>query len=318
VLARFALPIGPWELIKRTVREAIDDDVLSLSAQQAYYFFFSLFPAVLTLISIASFFPLANLTDEVIRTLGRVAPGDVLRIINDQITEISNRNNGGLLTFAFLVTLWSSSGAMVSIINTTNAAYDITESRPLWKVRVVAALLTVGLAFFILVSVALVVVGPELAARAADALRVGPAFAWAWTILRWPIVFALVATGVATVYYFAPDAEQDWVWLTPGAVLATVVWILTSIGLRMYLHVAGSFNETYGAIGAVMVLLLWFHLTAVAILLGAELNSEIEHASPRGKDPGERKAGEKRRLGAAAQRYYAKLEAEEDRARRQR
>jgi membrane protein len=317
VLARFALPIGPWELIKRTVREAIDDDVLSLSAQQAYYFFFSLFPAVLTLISVASFFPLANLTDDVIRTLGRVAPGDVLRIINDQIAEISNRNNGGLLTFAFLLTLWSSSGAMVSIINTTNAAYDITESRPLWKVRVVAALLTVGLAFFILVSVALVVVGPELAARAADALHVGPAFSWTWTILRWPVVFALVATGVATVYYFAPDAEQDWVWLTPGAVLATGVWILTSIGLRMYLHLAGSFNETYGAIGAVMVLLLWFHLTAVAILLGAELNSEIEHASPRGKDPGERKAGEKRRLGAAAQRYYAKLEAEEE-ARRQR
>lgn len=318
MLARFALTIGPWELIKRTAREAIDDDVLSLSAQQAYYFFFSLFPAILTLISIASFFPLTNLTDEVIRTLGRVAPGDVLRIINDQIAEISNRNNAGLLTFAFLVTLWSSSGAMVSIISTTNAAYDITESRPLWKVRVVAALLTVGLAFFILVSVALVIVGPELAARAADAFRVGPAFAWAWTILRWPIVFALVATGVATVYYFAPDAEQDWVWLTPGAVLATSVWILTSIGLRMYLHVAGSFNETYGAIGAVMVLLLWFHLTAVAILLGAELNSEIEHASPRGKDPGERKAGEKRRLGAAAQRYYARLEADEDQARRQR
>lgn len=318
MLARFALPIGPWELIKRTAREAIDDDVLSLSAQQAYYFFFSLFPAILTLISIASFFPLTNLTDEVIRTLGRVAPGDVLRIINDQIAEISNRNNAGLLTFAFLVTLWSSSGAMVSIINTTNAAYDITESRPLWKVRVVAALLTVGLSFFILVSVALVIVGPELASRAADAFRVGPAFAWAWTILRWPIVFALVATGVAAVYYFAPDAEQDWVWLTPGAVLATGVWILTSLGLRMYLHVAGSFNETYGAIGAVMVLLLWFHLTAVAILLGAELNSEIEHASPRGKDPGERKAGEKRRLGAAAQRYYAKLEAEEDQARRQR
>jgi len=311
MFARFALPIGPWELIKRTAREAFEDDVLSLSAQQAYYFFFSLFPALLTLISLASFFPLENLTDEVMRTLGRVAPGDVLGIINDQITQISSRSDGGLLTFAFLVTLWSSSGGMVSIISTMNAAYDISEGRPLWKVRVLAAVLTLGLAFFILLSVALIIVGPNLAARGADALQLGPAFAWAWDVLRWPVVFALVATGISLVYYFAPDAEQDWVWLTPGAVVATGLWIVASLGLRWYISVAGNFNETYGTIGAVMVLLLWFHLTAIAILIGAELNSEIEHASPRGKDPGERTAGQKRKLGAAAQRYYARLEAAE-------
>jgi membrane protein len=277
---------------------------MSLAAQQAYYFFFSLFPALLTLIAVASFFPLENLADEVVRNLGRIAPPEVLNVINEQLTQISNGNQGGLLTFAFLVTIWSSSGAMVSIMTTLNAAYDITESRSFVRVRVTAILLTLGLAFFILVSFALIIVGPAVAERLASTMNLGTVFVWTWSILQWPVVFALVATGIGNIYYFAPDAEQDWVWLTPGAVLATLLWILVSVGLKWYLATAGSFNETYGTIGGVMVLLLWFYLSAIAILVGAELNAEIEHASPYGKDPGEKAPGMKKRIGAAAQRYY--------------
>jgi membrane protein len=309
MLARLALPIGPGELVKRTWREILEDDVLSLAAQQAYYFFFSLFPALLTLISVASFFPLQNLTDEVFRTLGRLAPPEVLSIINEQLVQIANRKNGGLLTFALILTIWSSSGAMVSIITTLNAAYDVTETRSYIKVRLIAIGLTLGLAFFILSSIALIIVGPAVAERAADALQVGPAFEWAWSLLQWPVVFALAASGVALIYYFAPDAEQDWVWLTPGAVLATLLWILVSMGMKLYLARVGDFNETYGTIGTVMVLLLWFYLTSIAILVGAELNSEIEHASPDGKSAGEKYPGQKRRLGVAAQRYFEKLRA---------
>jgi membrane protein len=309
MLARFALPIGLPELLKRTWKEIIEDDVLALSAQQAYYFFFSLFPALLTLISIASFFPLQNLTEEVFRNLGRFAPPEVLTIINEQLVKISNQRDGGLLTFAFLLTIWSSSGAMVSIISTLNAAYDITEGRSLLRVRLIAILLTVGLAFFILVSIALIIVGPALADRLADTLRLGTAFAWTWKIVQWPVVFVFAATGIALIYYFAPDAEQDWEWLTPGAVLATALWVLVSLTLKFYLTQVGSFNETYGTIGAVMVLLLWFHLTSIAILTGAELNAEIEHASPYGKASGEKVPGQKKKLGAAAQRYYEECRA---------
>jgi membrane protein len=304
MLARFDLPIGPGELLKKTWKEILEDDVMSLAAQQAYYFFFSLFPALLTLIAVASFFPLENLADEVVRNLGRIAPPEVLNIINEQLTQISNGNQGGLLTFAFLVTIWSSSGAMVSIMTTLNAAYDISESRSFVRLRVTAILLTLGLAFFILVSFALIIVGPAVAERIASTMNLGTVFVWIWSVLQWPVVFAMVATGIGNIYYFAPDAEQDWVWLTPGAVLATVLWILVSVGLKVYLATAGSFNETYGTIGAVMVLLLWFYLTAIAILVGAELNAEIEHASPYGKDPGEKTPGMKKRIGAAAQRYY--------------
>lgn len=304
MLERFRIPLSWSVLFKRTVKEAIDDDVLNLAAQQAYYFFFALFPALLALISIASFFPVHNLVDQVVQRLGQIAPPEVIRIVSEQLIKISETNAGGLFTIAFLFTLWSTSNAIVSMNNTLNAAYDITESRPWWKVRLVAIALTIGLAFFILVSMTLIIAGPTLAERVANWMHLGPAFVWTWKILQWPLVFALVATAIALVYYYAPDAEQDWVWITPGSVLATILWVLVSLGFKFYLSRFGSYNETYGTIGGVMVLMLWFYLSSVAILIGAELNAEIEHASPYGKAPGERAPGEKKKIGPAAQREY--------------
>jgi membrane protein len=194
---------------------------------------------------------------------------------------------------------------MVSIITTLNAAYDITESRPWWKVRVAAILLTIGISVFILASMFLILAGPTVAQHLADRFYLGPAFKYGWLVLQWPIVFAFIATAIALIYYFAPDAEQDWVWITPGSVLATLIWIGVSLGLKLYYTLMPNANATYGAIGSVMVLMLWFYLSGLAMLLGAELNSEIEHASPYGKAPGERVPGEKKVIGARARRVWA-------------
>jgi membrane protein len=304
MLARFKVPIGWGELLKRSATESVNDGIFDLAAQQAYYFFFALFPALLALISLASFFPIENLTDEVVRTLGQVAPGDVVTIINEQIVKISAGNAGGLLTFAFLVTLWSSSGAVVSMCTTLNTAYDITESRPWWKVRLIAIGLTIGLAFFVLTSMALIVAGPGVAQAIADRVDLGSAFVWTWSIARWPLIFVLIATAIALIYYFAPDAEQEFVWITPGSVLAALLWIGVSYGFKTYVATMGNYTETYGFVGAIMVLLLWFYLSGMALLLGAELNAEIEHASPYGKDVGEKVPGETKKLGAVAERFY--------------
>jgi membrane protein len=304
VLAYLRVPIRWSDLFKRTLKESYVDDILSLSAQLAYYFFLSLFPALLFLVSLASFFPVENLVDEAVRYLGGVAPPDAISFLRDQIHKISESDDGGILTFAFLFTIWSSSGAMVSIISTMNMAYDIEESRPWWKTRLIAVGLTVGLALFILVSFALVIAGPTLAERVAGAMHLGPAFEWTWKVLQWPIVFALVATAVGVIYYYAPDAEQDWVWITPGAVLATLLWLVISLGFKIYLANWGEYNETYGALAGVIILLLWFYLSGLAILAGAELNAEIEHASPYGKAPGEKVPGKKKAIGVRAMREY--------------
>jgi membrane protein len=305
MLASLRVPIGWWEVLKRTFTESFfKDDVLGMSAQLAYYFFLALFPALLFLISLASFFPVANLMDEVVRTLGRVAPPDVLKFLMDQMQKLSNQENGGILTFAFFFTIWSSSGAMTSIISTLNAAYDIEEGRPWWKVRLTAIGLTVGVALFILVSAALVIAGPELAEKAAAWLHLGSAFAWTWKIVQWPFVLALVVTAMALVYYFAPDAEQEFVLITPGAAFATVLWIAASLGVRFYVANFGSYNETYGALAGVMILLLWFYVSGLCMLMGAEMNAEIEHASPYGKAPGEKVPGQRKKIGVLAEREY--------------
>jgi membrane protein len=304
MLERFRIPLSWPVLLKRTFNEVIADDVLNLAAQQAYYFFFALFPALLAVISIASFFPVENLIDETQGMLGRIAPPDVIKIVSEQIGKIAQSNAGGILTLAFFFTLWSSSSALVSLSSTLNVAYDITEGRPWWKVRLTAIGLTVALAVFVLLSMTLVIAGPTLAERVADTVGLGPAFEWTWKILQWPLVFVLVATAVALVYYFAPDAEQEWIWLTPGSVLATTLWVLASLGFKFYVGNFADYNETYGAIGGVMVLLLWFYVSGVALLVGAELNAEIEHASPYGKDIGEKVPGEKKKIGPAAERDY--------------
>ena len=308
MLAYLRVPLGWTELVKRAVKEALADNVFDLAAQQAYYFFFALFPALLFVIAVASFFPLQGLIDSVVVMIGRIAPAEVVKILTDSIMGLSNQNSGGILTFAFFVTIWSSSGAMVSIITTLNAAYDVTESRPWWKTRLTATFLTIGIAVFILLAMFLIVAGPTLAETIASRMQLGPVFKWAWWVLQWPVVFAFVVSAVGLVYYFAPDVEQDWVWITPGAILATLLWLGISLALKLYYQLMPNANA-YGTIGGVMVLMLWFYVSGLALLLGAELNAEIEHASPYGKDPGERVPGEKKLVGPRARRFYEEKQA---------
>jgi membrane protein len=298
------LPLTGREIVTRTAKEFVADNGMGLAAQLAYYFFFSLFPAVLVGIAFASFFPLEHFVDRMVATLGGVAPGDIISILQDQIRKISEGNNGGILTFGLAAALWSSSAALMGLIDALNRAYDIEEDRAWWKVRLLALGLTLALAAFILLAFALVLVGPTAADYIARATGLGPVFAWTWKILQWPLVLALVALGAGFVYYFAPDAEQEWVWVTPGAVLASVIWLAASLGFKYYVTQFGTYTETYGTIGGVMVLLLWFYLSGVVFLFGAELNAEIEHASPYGKAAGEKVPGAKHAIGALAYRRY--------------
>jgi membrane protein len=304
MLANLKVPLSWGQIIQRTIKDAIGDNILGMAAQLAYYFFFALFPALLFLLAVASYFPIDTLIDDMIAMLGGVAPPEVLSIITEQIRKISEGEQGGLMTIGFVLAIWSSSAAMTAIIDTLNHAYDIEEGRPWWKVRLTAIALTVGVALFILVSFALIVLGPTVARWIEESTTLGTAFTWTWMILQWPLVFAIVSIGFAIVYYYAPDAEQDWVWLTPGSILATVLWLVASLGFKFYLANFGSYTETYGAIGGVMVLMLWFYISGLVILFGAEMNAEIEHASPYGKADGEKVPGEKRKIGPAAERAW--------------
>jgi membrane protein len=309
MLRAFRIPLTWPELLKRTYSEVVADNCLGLAAQLAYYFFLALFPALLFLVALASFFPIANLLDTITGALARVAPYEALKLIQDQIIKISQDKNGGLLTIGMIGTIWSTSSGVNAIIDTLNQAYDIQESRPWWKVKAIALGLTVALAVFILLSFGLILVGPALAEKVAVWMHLGPVFEWTWKILQWPVVFALVALAIALIFYFAPDAEQDFVWITPGSVFATILWIGISLGFKFYVANFGSYNATYGTIGGIIVLLTWMYVSSLAVLVGAELNAEIEHASPYGKEPGEKAPGEKKKLGVAAEREWREQKA---------
>ena len=303
-LATLSAPISWSELAKRTYKDSMEDDSLGLAAQLAYYFFLALFPALLFLLALGSFFQIARFTETLPLALGRFAAPEMVALLKEQMQQISNARNGGILSVGLLGAIWSSSAALVSITSALNRAYDIEESRPWWKVRLIAIALTLALGVFVLTSFTLVLAGPALATAAANALGLGAVFSWAWAILQWPIAFALICVAVGLVYYFAPDADQEWVWITPGAVLATALWLLASLLFRVYAVSFGDYQATYGALGGVVVLMLWMYMTGLAIIIGAEVNAEIEHASPWGKEPGEKAPGVRRKIGLAASRAW--------------
>ena len=300
----FSIPITWSELIKRTVKEIGDDDCLGLAAQLAYYLLLALVPAIVFLVALASFFP-ADTIAQMVGSLRSFAPGDVVQLVEEQLQRVANGQQGGLLTIGIAMALWSSSAAVVSVVGAMNRAYDIEEARPWWKVRLTAIALTVGLALFVITAVALVLVGPTVGEQLAARFGLGAAFAWTWQILQWPVAFLLVVIALALLNYFAPDAEQDWEWITPGAALSAVLWLIASLAFKIYLANFADYNATYGSLGGVIVLMLWFYISALAVLIGSEMNAEIEHASPYGKDPGEKVPGQRKKLGAAAARAYA-------------
>jgi membrane protein len=308
MLAYFDTNLGWGELLKRTAKETQADSGLGLAAQLAYYFFLALFPTLLFLIALAGAFASQGLVTRVVDMLGGAAPPDVINIIRDQLISLSQGNQGGIMTFGVAAALWSSSAAMVALIVSLNRAYDVEDARPWWQQRLTAILLTVGVAVFILASFALVIAGPQLAESIAGRVGLGAVFEWTWKILQWPVVLALVATAFGLIYYFAPDVDQDFVFLTPGSVLATVLWLVGSLGFRAYVVNFGSYNETYGTIGGIMVLLLWLYISGLCVIIGAEMNAEIEHASEHGKAAGEKVAGERKTIGARAAREFHERE----------
>ena len=300
MFAYFRAPL-PWsELIRRTVREIFDDNCPGLAAQLAFYLFLALFPALLFLVSLLAYLPVEATLPAMLARLDAVLPEDVLAIIRGELEKLTQGDRRSLLTFAIAGAVWSSSSALTAVISTLNRAYDIEEWRPWWKTRLIAIALSIALAVFTVAAMALVVGGRELAAVVASWLGAGLLFEQIWSYVQWAIAFLLVVFAVDLVYYFAPNADTRWVWISPGSLLATALWLVASLGFKLYLQHVSNFAVVYGAIGSVIVLLLWFYLSGFAILVGAELNSEIDAAMPT-RDAGPQGPARRKKIGPAAE-----------------
>jgi membrane protein len=278
LFAYFRSPSRWTDIVKRTVHEIGDDRCLGLAAQLAFYFLLALFPAVLFLVALVGYLPVENALSELLVALAAVAPDELVAILQAQLEQVARGGHGGLITLGIVGAIWSSSAAMVAIIDALNHAYDVTEWRPWWKRRFLAILLTMALAIFVLVALAFVLIGPTVASRGAEWFGLAPAVPLAWQMIRWPVIVFCAVLGVDLVYHFAPNRQARWAWITPGALVATILWIASSFGFKFYVTNFADYTATYGTIGGAIVTMLWFYVSGLAILIGAELNGVIEEA----------------------------------------
>jgi membrane protein len=274
------------ELIKRVAKGVYNDNAIGQAAQLAYYFLFALFPFLLFLTTLLGFLPLAM--DEIMSILASVMPADVISLVQENISTLVIQQRGGLLSFGILTALWTSSSAVVAIMDNLNHAYGVQEGRPIWKVWGIALLLVLALSGLLMVSVVLLIFGPQIGGLLASYIGLGTEFEVIWNIARWPIIIVFLIVAMANIYYFAPDVEQKWKWITPGSIFAILAWIGVSLGFSVYVSQFGSYNKIYGSIGTFIVLLTWMYLMGFVILVGGEINAAIEHAAQLGKDPGEK------------------------------
>jgi membrane protein len=300
--------LGWRGLAKRVWHEIQEDDVFGRAAELSYYFLLALFPFLIFLTSIIGLV-LGSGTGTrhmLFDYLARVMPPSAYQLISSTITEVSNSSSGGKISFGILAALWAASNGMTAITSSLNSAYDVKENRPWWKQRLTAIGLTMALSVLIISALVLVVAGGHIADWLARTFGLGDIFPLTWKIVQWPVVLACMTFAFALIYYFAPDVrEQKWMWLTPGAVIGVVLWLLVSLAFRVYLHFFDSYSATYGSIGAVIILMLWLYLTGAAVLIGGEINSEIENAAaeqgqPEAKEKGEKAPQEKKGAMQAA------------------
>ncbi len=263
--------------LKAAVADFQRDDALGLAAQLAFYLILALFPFILVLVSMMGTFGTEKFASTILDYSREVTPQQVYEIIETYVSPYisGDRPAPGLFSIGLVIALWSASGAFAALIAALNKAYDVEETRPLWKVRGIALLMTLGLSVMILISVLLLVLGPNIGSVIAGFFGLSSVFELVWNIVRWPVALFFMVFAVALLYYFAPDANQPFRWITPGGLIGVLLWVLASLGFRLYLSYFNSYDETYGTIGAFIVLLLYLYISSLTILFGAELNATL-------------------------------------------
>lgn len=273
------LPQRAWGgVLKRTFREFNADHLTDLAAALTYYGVLAMFPMLIVIVSLLGLLG-HSVTQPLIQNLSNVAPGPAKQIFTSAIDNIQSRPGtaGVLFVVGLLGALWSASGYIAAFMRASNVVWDVPEGRPIWKtlpIRLGATLVTVVL---LTLTAAAVVLTGSLAGQVGGLIGVGSTAVSVWDIAKWPVMMVIVAVTLAILYYVGPNVRQPGIrWVSPGGIFAVVLWIIASAAFALYVANFSSYNKTYGAMASVVVFLVWLWITNVVILLGAELNAEIE------------------------------------------
>jgi membrane protein len=271
--------LGWKSLLPKLWHQFQKDRILDQSAMLSFYFLLSIFPFLIFLAALLGFVLQSGEAVHAIQNyLARFAPASASGLIDTTLRQIRHGSSGSALSLSLLLSLWIASSGLVAIIEALNVAYEVQESRPWWKQRLVAVGLTIGLVLFFAGALLLLGYGDQISHWASRVL--GLHGHWAtipWRTLEWLLLLGFLLMAFNILYIFAPNVKHHrWHWLMPGTALALTLWLAASFGFKLYLKFFNTYNLTYGSIAGVIILLLWFYLSGVAILIGGELNSEIE------------------------------------------
>jgi membrane protein len=281
--------VHPWGLDRRVTASAERNDSLGQASKIAYSLLFALFPFLIFLTTLPAFLPVTNLIDMFMRGAERVVPDAALNYVQRNIHLLMSHERSGLLSVSFIVTLWAASSAIMAVMDSLNRAYGISERRPYWRVVGTAMLLSVGLTTFTMAAAILMLLGSQIGSLLAVQAGFGPTFHTLWVLLRWPAVVVILMVAMAAVYYFGPNLRQGWRWMTPGAIFAIIGWIVASLGFSYYVRHFGHYDQLHGSFASIVMLMTWMYLSGLFVILGGEINAKIEHGSPHGREPGQRK-----------------------------
>ncbi|MFF9286756.1 YihY/virulence factor BrkB family protein [Streptomyces griseosporeus] len=266
-----------WAVFKGTVKEFKDDELTDRAAALTYYGVLSLFPALLVLVSLLGIAG-KSATDQVLDNLKKLTPGSARDIITNAVEQLQGRGGVGSLmaVLGIVLAIWSASGYVAAFIRSANAVYDVPEGRPVWKVLPVRVGVTVVLLVLAVASALIVVFTGALARQAGDALGIGDTALTVWAIAKWPVLVVLVTVMIAILFWAAPNVKaRGFKWITPGSVLALLIWLIASAGFALYVANFASYNKTYGTLAGVIVFLVWLWISNIAILLGLEFDAEL-------------------------------------------
>lgn len=278
------------ELLKRIYGGA--DVISDYAAQIAYYFVFSLFPMLFFLTALAPYLPIGNAVSEALAKVRPFLPQQAQSIVDERLQVLLTETRPKLLTVGILAAIWSASRGAAAIGTALNHAYEVNERRPYWKVQLAAVGVTVAGALLGVLAIAALIAGSSLGAWLAQRLGIATVYHAVVQWLRWPVTAMVIMLSAATAYYFLPDVDQKFKYITPGSAIATALWMVATWGFGFYVSHFGSYDATYGSIGGVIVLLTWLYISAAIFLLGGKINAVVEHASPEGKSRGEHREGE--------------------------
>jgi membrane protein len=275
--------MGPRAFLQATGKAVRDVDrkhLLAFAGSLAYYYFLSLIPFLILLASGLAYIPIPHLFDQVLLWMSYFIPPDSMALVRKVFADLMATRNSGFLSFGIIGTIWTASGASAAMIEALNVAYEVKEGRPFWHTRLLAIGLTFILAALGAIVLAAMILGPELGARLAHRVGLDPLFLETWSYFRWVLAICTSILAVEVIYYLAPNVEQrKFLRTLPGAVIAVVSWVAASFGLGFYLGHFGQLSKSYGTLGAVAALLLWFYVSSAAILIGAEVNAALLKAA---------------------------------------